>query len=47
MGEYEKMKRFAFPMNEKYLLMVHTYTDNDHQKIVSEILNLIKDIPED
>ena len=47
MGEYEKMKRFAFPINEKYLLMVHTYTDNDHQKIISEILELIKDSPKD
>ena len=44
MGEYEKMKRFAFPINDRYLLMVHTYTDNDHQKIISEILTLIKDI---
>ena len=47
MGEYEKMKRFAFPINDTYLLMVHTYTDNDHQKIISEILTLIKDIRDD
>ena len=47
MGEYEKMKRFAFPITEKYLLMVHTYTDNDHQKIISEVLNFIKNISED
>ena len=44
MGEYEKMKRISFPITDKYLLMVHTYTDNDHQKIISEILKLIKDI---
>ena len=47
MGEYEKMKRMSFPINDRYLLMVHTETQNDHQKIISEILNLIKDISDD
>ncbi|WP_420544955.1 DUF6659 family protein [Nitrosopumilus sp.] len=44
MGEYEKMKRISFPINDKYLLMVHTSIENDHQNIISEILNLIKNI---
>ena len=44
MGEYEKMKRISFPINDNYLLMVHTDIENDHQKIISEILNLIKNI---
>jgi len=47
MGEYEKMKRISFPINDRYLLMVHTETQNDHQKIINEILNLIKDISDD
>lgn len=47
MAEYEKMKRISFPINDKYLLMVHTETQNDHQKIISEILGLIKDISDD
>ena len=42
MGEYDKMKRISFPINDRYLLMVHTEIENDHQKIISEILNLIK-----
>ena len=44
MGEYEKMKRISFPINDMYLLMVHTDIENDHQNIISEILNLIKNI---
>ena len=44
MGEYEKMKRISFPINDRYLMMVHTEIQNDHQRIISEILTLIKDI---
>ena len=47
MGEYELMKRISFPINDKYLMMVHTNTQNDHQKIISEILDLIKNISDD
>ena len=47
MGEYEVMKRISFPINDKYLLMVHTEIQNDHQKIISEILSLIKNISDD
>jgi len=44
MGEYEVMKRISFPINDRYLLMVHTEIQNNHQRIISEILSLIKDI---
>ena len=47
MGEYEVMKRISFPINNRYLLMIHTEIKNDHQKIISEILSLIKDISDD
>ena len=47
MGEYELMKRMSFPINDRYLMMVHTNTQNDHQKIISEILDLIKNISDD
>ncbi len=47
MGEYEKMKRISFPINDKHLLMIHTEIQNDHQNIISEVLNLIKDISDD
>lgn len=46
MAEYNKMKRMSFPINDKYLLMVHTEIQNDHQKIISKILDLIKNISE-
>lgn len=44
MGEYEKMKRISIPISDRYLLMVHTEIQNDHQKIISDVLNLIKDV---
>ena len=47
MAEYGKMKRMSFPINDRYLLMVHAETQNDHQKTISEILGLIKDISDD
>lgn len=47
MAEYDKMKRISFPINDKYLLMVHTETQNDHQKTITEVLNLIKDVSGD
>lgn len=47
MAEYDKMKRISFPINDKYLLMVHTEIQNDHQKIISEILDLIINILDD
>ena len=47
MGEYEKMKRVSFPINDRYLLMIHTEIQNDHQRIISEILDLIREISDD
>ena len=47
MGEYGLMKRISFPIGDKYLMMVHTSVENDHQNVVSEILGLIKDIGND
>jgi len=42
MAEYNKLKRMAFPISEKYLLMVTTEVESNHQKIINEILDLIK-----
>ena len=42
LAEYDKMKRISFPINDRYLLMIHTSMENDHQKIINEILNIIK-----
>lgn len=44
MAEYEKIKRITFPINEKYLLMISTESDTDHQKIIDTILDLIKNL---
>ena len=44
MGEYELMKRISFPVTDKYLLMVHTGIENDHQSVISKILELIKEV---
>ena len=43
MAEYEKIKRMTFPIDEKHLLMVTTEVDTDHQKIITQVLDLIKD----
>jgi len=45
MAEYEKMKRISFPINDDYLLMIHTDVENNHQEIIIKILDLIKNIP--
>ena len=47
MGEYDLMKRISFPIGDKYLLMVHTGIENDHQNVISETLDLIKDLNDD
>ena len=47
MGEYETMKRISFPVGDRHLLMIHTGIQNDHQKIISEILGLINNISDD
>ena len=42
MAEYDKIKRITFPLDEKHLLMVSLEVNSDHQKIISQILDLIK-----
>ena len=41
MAEYEKLKRITFPIDEKFLLMVTTEVDAEHQKIINSILEII------
>lgn len=42
MAEYDKIKRITFPLDENHLLMVSTEISIDHQKIINQILDLIK-----
>jgi hypothetical protein len=42
MSEYQKIKRITFPLEEDYLLLVTTEVDADHDKIITEILVMIK-----
>jgi len=42
--QYEKLKRFTFPLNENYLLLVSTEITSDDHKIIKDILNLIFNI---
>lgn len=42
MAEYDKLKRITFPINDKYLLMVTTEIDTDHQEIIDKILGMIR-----
>ena len=41
MAEYDKLKRMTFPINDKYLLMVTTEINVEHQNIINKILELI------
>ena len=42
MAEYDKLKRMTFPINDKYLLMVSCEIDTNHQEIINQVLDLIK-----
>jgi hypothetical protein len=42
MAEYDKLKRMTFPINNKYLLMVSCEIDTNHQEIINQALDLIK-----
>ena len=42
MAEYEKIKRVTIPLNDDYLLLVSMDVEADHSKIISGILQLIK-----
>ena len=43
MAEYDKIKRFTFPIDENHLLMMTTEIDSDHSKIIAKVLESIKD----
>src|ERR671922_1707508 len=42
MAEYEKLKRITIPLENYQLLLVTTEVEADHQKIIDNILNMIK-----
>ena len=42
MAEYDKLKRMTFPIDDKHLLLITTEVENDHQKIISTVLDLIR-----
>jgi hypothetical protein len=42
MAEYQKIKRVTIPLNDDYLLLVSMDVEADHSKIISGILQLIK-----
>ena len=42
MAEYDKLKRMTFPINDKYLLMVSSEINTNHQEIINKVLDLIK-----
>ncbi|MGA7369841.1 MAG: hypothetical protein WBX01_11975 [Nitrososphaeraceae archaeon] len=41
-AEYEKIKRITFPIEENQLLLVTTEVDSDHNRIIRDILNLLR-----
>jgi hypothetical protein len=42
LAEYEKLKRITVPLENYHLLLVTTEIEADHQKIIDNVLNLIK-----
>lgn len=42
MAKYDKLKRMTFPINDKYLLMVSSEINTNHQEIINKVLDLIK-----
>ena len=44
MAEYDKLKRIAFPINKKYMLLLTTEIDADHANVIDKVLELIRDI---
>ena len=42
MAEYEYLKQITIPVDEKNLLLLSTEPSADHTKIISSLLNLIK-----
>ena len=42
MAEYDKLKQMTLPINDKYLLMVSSEINTNHQEIINKVLDLIK-----
>jgi hypothetical protein len=42
MAVYEKIKRITIPLENDHLLLVTLQIDSDHEKIINEILSLVK-----
>lgn len=42
MTEYQKIKRMTFPLGQDQLLLVTTEVDADHDKIIKDILGMVK-----
>jgi hypothetical protein len=42
MAVYEKIKRITIPLENDHLLLVTLEIDSEHEKIINEILSLIK-----
>ncbi|HZD36226.1 MAG TPA: hypothetical protein VE130_13575 [Nitrososphaeraceae archaeon] len=41
-AEYEKIKRITFPLEGNHLLLVTTEVDADHNKVINDILSMLK-----
>jgi hypothetical protein len=41
-AEYQKIKRITFPLEQNHLLLVTTEIDADHDKIIRDILGMVK-----
>ena len=42
MAEYDKIKRFTFPIDEEHLLMLTAEVNSDSSKIIPQVIELIK-----
>jgi hypothetical protein len=41
-AEYEKLKRITIPLENYHLLLITTETEADHQKIIQDVLTMLK-----
>jgi hypothetical protein len=42
--EYQKIKRITFPLEESQLLLVTTEVDADHNKIIWDVLSILRQL---
>ena len=42
MSEYQKIKRITFPLEQNHLLLVTTEVDADHNKIIKDVLTMVR-----